>query len=204
MVGRGGFMPPQIELMPDFRRKPIRLKPSVYIGQHWYFITVCTFKRQPLFRDATLVLIALEELRRACVRHSFDVYAYCFMPDHVHLELVARTAHSELAELMRDFKGRCTPLARRLGIPILWQKGYFDYVLRPGEREKSAAWYILMNPVRKNLVPDPRDWPYSGSWIFDWKKAVAPPNNYVPPWKAKKVAGLTRRYNRPTTPTLAG
>jgi putative transposase len=129
---------------------------------------------------------ALEVLEGVCLRHSFNVYAYCFMPDHVHLELVGEGERSRLAGLMRDFKGRCTPFARRLGIPILWQKGYFDHVLRPGERENPAAWYILTNPVRKNLVRDPRDWPYSGSWMFDWKRAVAPIEEYVPPWK---VAG---------------
>jgi len=175
--------------MPDFRRKPIRLKPSAYIGQGWYFITVCTFKRRPLFSNARMVVGALEELRRACVCHSFDLYAYCFMPDHVHLELVGQAEQSGLTELLRDFKGRCTPLARRLGIAMLWRKGYFDHVLGPGERENAAAWCIFMNPVRKNLVRDPRDWPYSGSWVFDWKRAVAPPEDYVPPWKASKVAG---------------
>ncbi len=45
------------------------------------------------------------------------------------------------------------------------------------------AWYIFNNPVRKGLVKDMREWPYSGLWMFDWKKAVAALEEFVPPWK---------------------
>ncbi len=75
-----------------------------------------------------------------------------------------------------------------MGIRGLWQKGLYDHVLRPGEDDNAVAWYIFNNPVRKNLVSDPRAWPHSGSWMCDWRKAVAPPEKFVPPWK-RAVAG---------------
>ncbi len=112
-----------------------------------------------------------------------NVYAYCFMPDHLHLELVGLDEDSDLIEMMKGFKGEATALARAFGIGNLWEKSYYDHILRACDPAEAVAWYIFANPVRKGLVKDARNWPYSGSWMFDWKKAVGPPREYVPPWK---------------------
>jgi hypothetical protein len=55
----------------------------------------------------------------------------------------------------------------------LWEKGFHDHILREDDDHNPAAWNVFNNPVRKGLVKDPRDWPYSGSWKSDRKKAVA-------------------------------
>jgi len=169
--------------MPEFRRKRTRLPRASYQGRRWYFVTVCTTDRRPLFRDPRLVSLLLEVLREECSRHSFDVYAYCFMPDHVHLELVGLTAQANLIQLLRAFKGVSRTRAREFGLKNLWQKGFYDHVLREAERVNAVAWYIFNNPVRKAVVADMRQWPHSGSWMFDWRKALAPPEEFVPPWK---------------------
>jgi putative transposase len=169
--------------MPDFRRKQDRLPRQSYIGRNWYFITACTKDRHPRFSDAALVGLLLNALRTKCRTHSMDVYAYCFMPDHLHLELVGLAEDSDLVKLTKEFKGEAASASRGVGIRNLWQKGFYDHVLREDDNADAVAWYIFNNPVRKGLAKDPRDWPYSGSWIFDWKKAVAPAEEFVPPWK---------------------
>lgn len=110
------------------------------------------------------------------------------MPDHVHLELAGLSPESDLIALVRDFKGAATAKARQEGWRSLWQKGFYDHILREGDRENAVAWYIFNNPVRKGLVEDLRDWPYSGSWMFDWKKLLAPPDEFIPPWKPVEAA----------------
>jgi putative transposase len=105
------------------------------------------------------------------------------MPNHLHLELVGLSENSDAISLLHDFKGNATSQARTLGIRSLWEKGFYDHILRDDDDPNAVAWYIFNNPVRKGLVKDPRDWPYSGSWMFDWKKAVAPMEEYNPPWK---------------------
>jgi putative transposase len=105
------------------------------------------------------------------------------MPNHVHLELVGLSDKSDAILLLHDFKGNATSQARALGIRNLWEKGFYDHIMRDEDEPNAVAWYIFNNPVRKGLVKDPRDWPYSGSWMFDWKKAVAPIEHYNPPWK---------------------
>ena len=168
---------------PGFIRKRNRLPRSCYIGQQWYFITACAGSGTATLSDGELVRSLLRLLRELCSVHSFDIYAYCFMPDHVHLEPVGLSESSDAIKLLHDFKGVATSHARALGVRNLWEKGFYDHILREDDDHNAVAWYIFNNPVRKGLVRDPRDWPYSGSWMFDWKKAMAPIKPYVPPWK---------------------
>lgn len=105
------------------------------------------------------------------------------MPDHLHLELVGLSNKSDAIKLLHDFKGTATAQARRLGVRKLWERGFYDHILREEDHHDAVAWYIFNNPARKGLVQDARDWQYSGSWMFDWGKAVAPIKPYVPPWK---------------------
>jgi len=46
---------------PD--HKPIRLKPFNYLGQHFYFVTTCTFQRRAIFSDTKLSHRLLSLLR---------------------------------------------------------------------------------------------------------------------------------------------
>ncbi|MGH9360087.1 MAG: REP-associated tyrosine transposase [Terriglobia bacterium] len=173
--------------MGDFLRKRNRLLRTTYVGRRWYFVTLCTRERRLLFRERKLVNVVLGILKDSCGLCDFDVYAYCFMPDHLHIELIALSESSDLAAFMRNFKGRSAAEARRLAVRNLWQKGYYDHVLREGENEKAVAWYIFNNPVRKGLVQGPLEWPFAGSWVLDWKRAVAPPEIFVPSWRPRNV-----------------
>lgn len=168
--------------MPEFQRKRNRLPHQSYIGRHWYFITICTEQRRPRLSEPQLVACLLDVLRGECTAHSMNVYAYCFMLDHLHLELVGLAEDADLIQTLKGFKGETTSVGRAVGIRNVWQKGYYDHILREDENADAVAWYIFNNPVRKGLVKDPRAWPYSGSWMFDWKKAVAPPKEFIPAW----------------------
>ena len=84
-------------------RKSPRLKGFDYAGPYGYTVTVVTRRRQPVFRNANIVEIAREALRRACHQYGFTLHAYCFMPDHVHL-LVSGNADSRLPEFVHLFK----------------------------------------------------------------------------------------------------
>jgi putative transposase len=154
------------------------------MGRRWYFVTLCTRDRKPLLREGQLVSAVLKNLEGARSFYKFDVYAYCFMPDHLHLLLSGLLEMCELPVFMRNFKGQSTVTARKLGTHSLWQKGFYDHVLRDGESENAIAWYIFENPVTKGLARRPHEWAFTGSWVFDWRKAASPPEKFVPPWKA--------------------
>jgi putative transposase len=73
-------------------------------------------------------------LRDVCVRYSFGVYAYCFMLDHLHLIVTGEDDSSELPGMVRAFKSLAAGAAAEIGVFDIWQKGYYDHVLRAGSR----------------------------------------------------------------------
>ena len=49
----------------------------------------------------------------------------------------------------------------------LWQREFFDHLLRSNESYKAKWAYVRMNPVRAALVERPEDWPYQGYVDYD-------------------------------------
>ena len=110
---------------------------------------------------------AVNEISRAATSHQFAVMAYCFMPDHLHLLIEATSESSDLVAFADEARQRTAYRYRRRQDQALWQKGYYEHVLRDGEATLAVVRYILANPVRGGLVQEPRDYPFSGSLLFD-------------------------------------
>ncbi len=106
------------------------------------------------------------ELAAVASATGTTVYAYCFMPDHAHL-LVALPGGVHLSRFVQAFKGRSTrAFWEHGGSGRLWQRGFYDHVLRAEEDVREMARYIVANPVRRGLVQDFREYGGSGSLAF--------------------------------------
>ena len=149
-------------------RKRIRLAPSAYRQGDVFSVTISTFERYPWFGGhpelagkAVMLLTDLVEDR------GTELYAWCIMPDHVHLLV----CDIDLVQLVRLFKGRLTPSAHALNPDRpLWQRSFYDHGLRREESLVCVAEYIWENPVRAKIVDDAADYPWSGSTVWkDWK-----------------------------------
>jgi putative transposase len=103
------------------------------------------------------------QLSRTVDEHGFDVIAYCFMPDHIHLLLEGTHPTADFREFVRIFKQRSSYEWKRTYGTMLWQRSYFEHVLRDDEDTISVARYVLENPVRAGLVSYVEDYPYLGS-----------------------------------------
>ena len=132
-------------------------------------MTLTCAARRTAFAKKDLVESSIEALRSCADKHGFAVLAYCFMPDHLHL-LVEGGAGSDLPRFVKDFRQRTGYAYRRASGEALWQKSYYDHVLRKEEDVREAARYVVDNPVRAGLVTAARDRPYSGSFV--WGKAT--------------------------------
>jgi REP-associated tyrosine transposase len=152
----------------SFRRKPNRLPMEVYHGPRVYSLTLACQHRRRWFLDARLVAECVEALRVAAQVHNARVYAYCFMPDHLHL-LVHGGARTFLPDLMHDFKQVTGYAFGKATGRDLWQDGYYDHIVRSEEGVLRVARYIAANPVRAGLVADAAAYPYTGS--LDWERA---------------------------------
>lgn len=165
------------------RRKAHRLPTLWYHGAKCHFVTICCHQRASLLADESLVRALEAALNDACRTTFFGAHAYCFMPNHFHGLLIGLNESADLLRTMRVFKGRSTAVARPLGIVRLWQKGFYDHIIRNQESLNRIAWYILMNPVRLRLTDTPSAWPFSHWTVPDWREKLAPADSYLPPWK---------------------
>ena len=158
-------------------RRSIRLRGYDYTGPGWYFVTLCTHARRPLFAAPALRAIADEQLARlgwAGARGArpgrVSLDASVVMDDHVHLLIVIADASGaashacdgagahgmhvdpgSLGAVVRSYKAA---VARRVntachtpGAPV-WQRGYHERVLRDPRGVDAVRHYIAQNPAR--------------------------------------------------------
>jgi putative transposase len=113
-----------------------------------YFVTGCTEKRQPLLEEPTCSAIIFDELRHLeSDDPGFELIGSVVMPDHVHALLRLGEAIA-LGVAMQRFRGRS---ARAINGALsrtgqLWQRGYFEHVLRPDEDLQPVLHYMWHNP----------------------------------------------------------
>jgi putative transposase len=150
----------------QFKRKRIRIKDFDYKGSHAYFITICTFDKQPYFISSQIVENHITHLKKEAAELNLSIYAYCFMPDHLHLLLIGNE-DSDLMKFIKIFKQKSGYNFKQQYGKQLWQRSFFDHVIRKREQINDVAGYIFANPVRKKLVGDFRKYPYLGSFVID-------------------------------------
>ena len=146
----------------DFRRKENRLDTSVYQERHIYHLTLSCSGEEARFTEE-VVQQNLEVLKDSSEKHDTKVHAYCFMPDHLHLLVEG----DELVKFVKEFKQLTGYRYKQKTEEKLWQKSYYDHILREKEEVKKVADYIFKNPVREGLVENFLEYPYSGSFEFN-------------------------------------
>jgi REP-associated tyrosine transposase len=169
-----------------FERRNIRLPPVNYRGQGLFFITLCCERRRPVFADGLKARWIIDSMRAEAVAQQFGLHAYCVMPDHLHALVEGLSAGSDLLRFVKLLKLKTARVRRRGSAEGLWQKKFYDHILRRTETVDAVAWYIWMNPVRARLASRPQDYPYSGSATVDWKRASSSAAHWEPPWKKKR------------------
>jgi len=89
------------------------------------------------------------------------------MPDHVHL-LVGVDTSAPLPAFIGKWKSLCYRARVERGEKAsFWQRSFFDRALREAEDLQATALYILLNPVRRELVSDFHLYPLCGS--LEWE-----------------------------------
>ncbi len=162
-------------------RRSIRLKGYDYSQTGYYFVTICTWNRECVFGDVVdgkmklsrigqLVQVAWNELLKRF--HNFELDEFAVMPNHIHgiiiivgagLALPNRGAASSaptkdisigLGDVVRAFKSisaiNVNCLLSRLGVP-LWQRNYYEHIIRNEESLNRFREYIGTNPLRWEL-----------------------------------------------------
>jgi putative transposase len=164
----------------------IRLPSDHYVGQRIYFVTICCEGRSSFFGPPDLCKTAIEVLRRVSVSMHFMIHAYCIMPDHRHILAEGSTPGSNLTRFVAKWKQSTGYLLRDEASTPIWQRRFYDHVLRKATNCEAVAWYIWMNPVRKGMVAEPEQYPFSGSFTVEWPKLAPADTKWLPPWKTEE------------------
>ena len=156
-------------------QRSIRLKGRDYSWPATYFVTICTAERKHLLgriEDGVMRENVLGRLARAQwmeIPREFaatELDAFVVMPNHLHgmIRLHRQVAAAEeqrkpaefgnpqrgsISWMVRAFKARTTREARLvLNRPELtvWQRNYFERVVRNGKEYDDAYRYICENP----------------------------------------------------------
>jgi putative transposase len=124
-----------------------------------HFVTFSCYRRRPFLQPAAAKRVferALEQTRR---QYAFWVTGYVIMPEHVHL-LVSEPERKPLARALQALK---QSVARRLiaGREHFWQARYYDFNVFTSKKRVEKLRYMHRNPVKRGLVKEPQDWPWS-------------------------------------------
>jgi len=145
----------------------IRLPGADYTRAGLYFLTICSFERSCIFAETCEAQARLKPvgfLIQACwfeiLKHFRMVHPQEFivMPNHFHgiVQIgcqqgrgdAAPLQRSPLSTIVRSFKSAVTKRAHqelRFDGEV-WQRRYFERIIRPGQELEIARAYILENP----------------------------------------------------------
>ena len=150
-------------------RKLHRLKDWDYSQPGYYFITICTHKKQKLLAEiiqseaeAHCVLTDIGRIVLDCWQRTPEIYPnvkldwFCLMPNHLHGILIIDepdpTGKVSISSIVRGFKSVTTRTCRQL-LPqssenTLWQNSFYDEIIRSDEMLYNIRRYIEGNPFK--------------------------------------------------------
>jgi len=140
---------------------PPRLQEFDYTASRTYFVTFCVLNREPVFRGEAAADIALSAILNLRAREWYWIRAYCIMPDHIHL-MFKKNKSASLQIVVSTLKRSILLRCRAAGIPMRWQSGFYDRIVREHEKSDEFVKYILLNPVRAGLVGEFHEYKYCG------------------------------------------
>jgi REP element-mobilizing transposase RayT len=151
-------------------RRTIRIKGYDYSQSGAYFITICAYKQQIIFGDINIKKIIEDEWSHtATIRTDIILDQFVVMPNHVHgiiiiddrvgayshtpLPAAFKSPSRSLGAIIRGFKGatkiKINEYRNTPGLPI-WQRNYYEHVIRNEADLSEKRKYIIDNPVKWN------------------------------------------------------
>ena len=128
-----------------------------------YHVVTTTRDRRPVFSERNCASVVVEAVQFVRRERAY-VLAYVVMPDHLHAMVVPRDGAS-VSQVMQSIKGYT---ARRINAELgqrgsLWQRSFYDRMIRDEEQLLDTVNYVHMNPVVGGLAQDPQGYPYSSA-----------------------------------------
>ena len=136
--------------------------PRIHAPGLLYHLIARGNNRQKIFPGRDDYRIFLDMLARTHKRYPFRLYAFCLMPNHIHL--LAEVGDVPTTRIMQALlTGYARIFNRRNGHRGHVFEGRYKAIVCDRESYLlELTRYIHLNPVRAGLVKRPEDWPWSG------------------------------------------
>jgi putative transposase len=125
----------------------------------YHFLTFSCYGRRPLLGAEAAYACFERQLEAVRQRYRLVVAGYVLMPEHVHL-LVGEPGTATLSVAIQVLKQQTSRRLSKRG-ETFWQRRYYDFNVWSEEKTREKLRYIHRNPVRRGLVAEPVDWPWS-------------------------------------------
>jgi REP element-mobilizing transposase RayT len=158
-----------IKYNPDkHHRRSIRLKDYDYSNAGAYFVTICAQNMECFFgeiRNGDMELNPYGSIVKNCWKDLINHYSYVeldaltIMPNHIHgiitIPAPTRTQKnhglSEIVRALKTFSSRkINKLRNRKGVSI-WQRNYYEHIIRNEKEMNKIREYIINNPLQWDL-----------------------------------------------------
>ena len=120
-------------------------------------------------------------MRQSAGEHAIALIAYCIMPDHAHVLTEGREPSSSSLEFTCAWKHGTALDAWYAGRSRLWQRGFYDHLVRSDESAVAIAAYIMANPIRAGLSRALGEYPFAGSDVYSLEQLVDAMTDAVSP-----------------------
>ena len=163
--------------MTNIRRHPADNRPV--------FITAVCYQRKPILANPSEKELLLDVMREVKTEMPFRLSAYVILHDHFHW-LINPEPDSDFSDIMQSVKLRFTHRWKRENNVIkpttIWQRRFWDHIIRNTDDLHRHLDYIHYNPVKHGMVSDPADYQWSsfaahqakGHYPIAWGKMQIP------------------------------
>jgi putative transposase len=156
------------------------------VAGHAHELTFNCYQNRPFLSRERMCEYLVDSINAARKGYDLDLWAYVFMPNHVHLVICPRRETYSISATLLAIK---QPVSRRAigylrkhnpgGLRLLatgrqtrayrfWQKGGgYDRNITKIDTLIETVRYVHNNPVRKELVQTAAEWRYSSA--TDWE-----------------------------------
>lgn len=149
----------------------------------YYFFTVITHHRRPIFNDAAARFYLKQAWLQTQTDKPFDTVVLCLMPEHRHCVWKLPDDDFNYSLRWASIKSRFTRLwlsdggceanqthsrrsKRERGV---WQRRFWEHQIRDWDDLENHVRYIHTNPLKHGLVEHPQQWPWS-TWHKYYQK----------------------------------
>lgn len=148
--------------MPE--RKHLKRLSVIYQSHPRYFITVCSHDRRKILTRPDVHEILCAHWMKSLALYGWEIGSYVVMPDHVHFFCTDAESKTPLSKMIGPWKQwSAKDICPVIGVDSpLWQREFFDHLIRSTESYSEKWEYVRQNPVRAGLVSNADEWKFSG------------------------------------------